>query len=100
MAKPRSARAKKVSDPMILMNLTAGKCVSQAIAVAAELGIADLLKDGAKSAADIARAANASEDGVYRLLRALGSVGLFAETGKRRFRLTPLGKLWTLSDAR
>jgi hypothetical protein len=77
---------------MILINLTAGKWVSQAIAVAAELGIADLLKDGPRSAADIARAANASEDGVYRLLRALGSVGLFAETGERRFRLTPLGK--------
>jgi hypothetical protein len=51
------------------------------------------LKGGTRSAADIARATNASEDGVYRLLRALGSVGLFAETGKRRFRLTPLGKL-------
>ena len=93
MAKRRPARAKKASDPMILMNLTAGKWVSQAIAVAAELGIADLLKNGAKSAADIARATNASEDGVYRLLRALGSVGLFVETGERRFRLTPLGKL-------
>jgi hypothetical protein len=78
---------------MILINLTAGKWVSQAIAVVAELGIADLLKGGPRSAADIARAANASEDGVYRLLRALGSVGLFAETGNRRFRLTPLGKL-------
>lgn len=78
---------------MTLMNLTAGKWVSQAIAVAAELGIADLLKDGARTAADIARTANASEDGVYRLLRALASVGLFAETGTRRFRLTPLGRL-------
>lgn len=78
---------------MTLMNLTAGKWVSQAIAVAAELGIADLLKDGPRTAADVARRANASEDGVYRLLRALGSVGLFAETGNRRFRLTPLGKL-------
>lgn len=93
MARPRSARAKKPSDAMTLLRLTAGKWVSQAIAVAAELGIADLLKDGAKSAAVIARSANASEDGVYRLLRALGSVGLFAETGNRRFRLTPLGKL-------
>ncbi len=67
--------------------------MSQALAVAAELGIADLLKDRAKSAADIARAANASEDGVYRVLRALASVGLFAEIGERRLRLTPLGKL-------
>jgi len=93
MAKPRRARAKKASDAMTLMNLTTGKWVSQALAVAAELGIADLLKDGPRTAADIARTANASEDGVYRLLRALGSVGLFAETGNRRFRLTPLGRL-------
>jgi C-methyltransferase len=78
---------------MTLMNLTAGKWVSQAVAVVAELGIADLLKDRPRTAADIARTANASEDGVYRLLRALGSVGLFAETGSRRFRLTPLGRL-------
>jgi biotin operon repressor len=93
MPKPKPARAKQASDPMILMNLTAGKWVSQALAVAAEFGIAALLKDGAKSAADIARATNVSEDAVYRLLRALASVGLFAETGERRFRLTPLGKL-------
>jgi hypothetical protein len=93
MAKPRPARAKQASSTMALMNLTAGKIVSQALAVAAELGIADLLKDSAKSAADIARTANASEDGVYRVLRALASVGLFAETGERKFRLTPLGKL-------
>jgi hypothetical protein len=60
MAKPRPAPAKKASDPMTLMNLTAGKWVSQAIAVVAELGIADLLKDGPRTAADIARTANAS----------------------------------------
>jgi ubiquinone/menaquinone biosynthesis C-methylase UbiE len=93
MTKPRQAPAKKASGQMTLMNLTAGKWVSQAIAVVAELGIADLLKDGTRTAADIARTANASEDGVYRLLRALGSVGLFAETGNRRFRLTQLGRL-------
>ena len=78
---------------MTLMNLTAGKCVSQAIAVAAELGIPDLLKDRPGAAAEIARTASASNDGVYRLLRALGSVGLFAEAGNRKFRLTPLGRL-------
>ena len=93
MRKRRRAGARKTSNAMTFMNLTAGKWVSQAIAVAAELGIADLLKDRAKTATQIARSANVSEDGVYRLLRALGSVGLFAETEKRRFRLTPLGKL-------
>ncbi len=93
MPKHKSTGAKKTSDAMTLMNLTAGKWVSRAIAVAAELGIADLLKDGSKTAAQIARSTSASEDGVYRLLRGLGSVGLFAEMGDRRFRLTPLGKL-------
>src|SRR4030095_5606401 len=93
MPKKRHAGVKRTSDAMTFMNLTAGKWVSQAIAVAAELGIADVLKDGSRTSADIARTVNASEDGVYRLLRALGSVGLFAETGNRRFRLTPLGRL-------
>src|SRR5207249_1661052 len=93
MAKPKLGSAKKASNQMTLMNLTAGKWVSQAIAVAAELGIPDLLKERPRTAAEIARTASASKDGVYRLLRALASVGLFAETGNRKFRLTPLGRL-------
>ena len=93
MRKPRQAPVKKASDQTTFLNLTAGKWVSQAIAVVAELGIADLLKDRPRTAADIARTVNASEDGVYRLLRALGSVGLFSETKNRSFRLTPLGRL-------
>src|SRR5213080_3769249 len=93
MAKPKLGSAKKASNQMTLMNLTAGKWVSQAIAVAAELGIPDLLKERPRTAAEIARTASASKDGVYRLLRALASVGLFAEAGNRRFRLTPLGRL-------
>jgi SAM-dependent methyltransferase len=78
---------------MTFMHLTAGKWVAQALAVAAELGIADLLKAGPKSAATLARSTAASEDGVYRLLRALASLGLFAESANRKFRLGPLGHL-------
>jgi hypothetical protein len=76
-----------------MMGLLAGKWVAQAIGVAAELGIADLLKSGARTSKAIAEAVNASEDGIYRLLRALASIGLFAESAQRRFRLTSLGKL-------
>jgi hypothetical protein len=93
MAKPKRAHAKEQSQAMHLMNLTTGKWVSQAIAVAAELGIADALGDGFKSAAEIAKAVNASEDGIYRLMRALASVGLFTASEKRKFKLTSLGKL-------
>lgn len=92
MAKSKPRRTSKTSAAMMLMNLLGGKWVSQAMAVAAELRLADLLKDGAKPTAELARATGASEDGVYRLLRALASVGLFAESGRRTFRLTPLGK--------
>lgn len=78
-------------SPRILLELIAGTWRSQAVCVAAELGIADLLKDGPRSAYEIAHALNASEDAVYRLLRALASLGLFSSQSERRFTLTPLG---------
>jgi hypothetical protein len=82
----------------MLMELIAGAWRSQAICVAAELGIADLLKDGPRSTAEIARAANGSEDAMYRLLRALASLGLCSSLSERRFSLTPLGA-YLRSDA-
>jgi len=49
------------------------------------------LRDGPRSTLEIADIIGASEDGVYRLLRALASVGLFSSLPGRRFELTPLG---------
>src|SRR5262245_3948056 len=70
-----------------------GKWISQAIATVVDLGVADQLAKGARRCSDIARNADVSEDAVYRLLRALASVGLIAESAGRRFKLTPLGQL-------
>lgn len=81
--------AQPVSSELLEMIL--GKWVAQAICAAAELSIADLLKDGPLSTAEIAARKGASEDGVYRLLRALAQVGLFVESDDRHFALTPLG---------
>ena len=89
----KTKRRNKAADAMTFMHLTAGKWVAQALAVAAELGIADRLKVGSKTAAAIARSTGASEDGIYRLLRALASLGLFAESTNGKFRLRPLGHL-------
>ena len=69
-----------------------GKWISQAVGTIVELGVPDLLAKGARRCGDLARDAGVSEDGLYRLLRALASVGLFAEGGDRRFRLTALGQ--------
>ena len=74
-----------------LLGLLLGQWVSQAICVAAELKIADLLSDGPRSAAEIAEMTRTSEDSVFRLLRALASLGLFSSLPDRRFALTGFG---------
>lgn len=56
-----------------------------AISVAAELGIADLLKSGAKTAAELASLTGMMDDPLYRMMRLLASEGIFKETGYKRF---------------
>ena len=65
--------------------------LSQAIHVAAVLGIADLLADGPRSSDELAEATKTDPRALYRLLRALAAFGLFEEDDARRFSLTDLG---------
>jgi hypothetical protein len=65
---------------------------SQAIYAAAKFGIADLLKEGPKTADQLAVATSTNADALYRLLRALASLGIFAEGEARRFSMTPLAE--------
>ncbi len=74
-----------------LLGLVNGYQVSQAIHVAATLGIADLLKSGPRSSDDLAEATGTHPRSLYRLLRALAGAGVFREDADRRFALTPLG---------
>jgi hypothetical protein len=75
-----------------LRGLVNGFQLSQAISVAATLGIADLLADGARTSADLAAATDAHAGSLYRLLRALASAGVLVEGDGRRFELTALGE--------
>ena len=75
----------------MLMRLVSGFQVSQAISVAATLGIADLLGDGPRSADELAVTTGSHPRSLYRLLRALAGVGVFREDAEGRFALTPLG---------
>jgi SAM-dependent methyltransferase len=75
-----------------LFQMITGFAVSQAIYVAARLGIADLLKDGPKGTAELAKSAGADHGALYRLLRFLASQGIFAECDNGRFKLTSLGE--------
>ncbi len=65
---------------------------SQAIYVAAKLGIADLLAAGPKTTDELANDTATQPAALYRLLRMLASQGVFAEEGDRRFRQTPLSE--------
>lgn len=80
------------SPMMAFVELVSGFWISQAMYVAAKLGIADLLTEEAKSIDELAQATDTHAPSLYRLLRTLASVGVFTEVESRRFALTPIGK--------
>ena len=75
-----------------LLRMTNAFQASQAIHVAATLGIADLLEDGPRSVDELAQTTGTHAPTLYRLLRALASVGVFAEQPDGQFRSTPLAE--------
>jgi hypothetical protein len=83
--------SQQVPPPVALHRLMSGCWISQAICVAAQLGIADHLTDAPKTADELARAVGAHAGALYRLLRALASVGVFTEVESQRFALTSMG---------
>ncbi|HYJ88968.1 MAG TPA: methyltransferase, partial [Pyrinomonadaceae bacterium] len=77
----------------VLTQLITGSLGSQAVYVAAQLGIADLLVDGPKSVDELAQAAGVDGPSLYRVLRALASFGVFTELHDQVFGLTPTAEL-------
>jgi O-methyltransferase domain/Dimerisation domain len=87
--------AKKRNSPPPQETLTAmlgGYWISQMLFVAARLGIADVLAKGPMTAAAIAERVKAHPPSLARLLRALASVGVFAQSASGKFRLNPLAQ--------
>jgi ubiquinone/menaquinone biosynthesis C-methylase UbiE len=73
-----------------ISKMLTGYWISQALYVAAKLGLADCLKDGPRTAADLASATKSHPRAIYRLLRGLASIGVFCEDDQQRFSLSPL----------
>ena len=73
-----------------MIQMITGGLVTQLIRVVAQLGVADVLAEGPKSSTEIAKLVGAHPHALYRVLRALASVGIFAETPDGHFGLTPL----------
>jgi hypothetical protein len=75
-----------------LLRLINGFEASQAIHVAASLGLADLIGAGTTASADLAAATTTDPNSLYRLMRALAAVGVMREEADRHFGLTPMGE--------
>ena len=69
-----------------------GYQISQAIHVAAVLGVADHMAGGPRASDEIAAAVGAHPRSLYRLLRALAAIGVLREHEHRRFSLTAMGE--------
>jgi ubiquinone/menaquinone biosynthesis C-methylase UbiE len=69
-----------------------GFAVTHSIYAAAKLGIADRLDAGPRTAEELAALTGVHAPSLYRLLRALASLGVFTETAPATFALTPMAE--------
>jgi hypothetical protein len=69
-----------------------GLIIQQVLYAAAKLGVADLMQDGPRSVAELARRLEVNEPALYRILRALAAHGVFEETAPRTFANTELSR--------
>lgn len=87
MPEPKQEVGQQVAE------MLTGYWISQSLHVAAKLELADRIADGPKSPEELARTVGADPRSLYRLLRALASVGVFAEDDQGRFGQTPMSEV-------
>ena len=91
MAQPNSVIG-NVTTNTGLVEMAMAYSRSCVLCAAARLGVADALGDDVRSVGFLAGKCQADADALYRLLRALASIGVTEETTPEYFRLTPFGK--------
>ncbi len=84
-----SGTAKEFSQLMQIRDIG---IVYHALCAVAKLQVADLIEHGLHSTVELAGELHASEDALYRTLRALASRGIFEETNERSFENTELSR--------
>jgi hypothetical protein len=94
MADPRTALAAagEIPESQLLATML-GVASTQLIGLAAQLGIADLLSDGPKSTAMLAKTTDTREQALLQALGALVALGIFIEIQPGVFANAPLGEL-------
>lgn len=73
----------------VIEQLLGGHAATMSLCAAAQLGIADRLASGPLGAGELAASAGVDASALYRLLRALASLGVFTEPEPGTFALTP-----------
>jgi hypothetical protein len=75
-----------------MIHMATAYWASSLVYVAADLQLADHLAEAPRTAAEIAQSTGSDAPSLYRVMRTLASMGLFAEDSDQRFSLTPLGE--------
>src|SRR5579872_842776 len=86
------------SPPGQIAQMLTGYWVTQMLYVAAKLDLAGRLKSGPQTSDQLARETGTHPRALYRLLRGLASLGVFAEGEPKAFSLTPAAEA-LLDDA-
>ena len=82
-----------IPPPAQVFRLVSGMWAAKAAATAASLRIPDVLAQGPKTAAEVAKSIGADASAVFRLLRGVAAVGVLSMEPEGRFALTPIGEL-------
>lgn len=92
MSGPSSQHAPDPSPHSQIMQLGMGYMPAACLYITARLKIADMLAGGPKAVSELARAAKVNEGALYRVMRAIASVGVFREVAPHTFANTPLSE--------
>jgi O-methyltransferase domain/Dimerisation domain len=75
-----------------LIQMASAHWVSRHLFVAAQMKLADLVARGPSTAMELAKSSSTDPASLYRFMRTLASLGLFAEDHEHRFSLTAMGE--------
>ena len=83
----------EVAAAQVVFRAALGFIPAAALHVVTRLSIAERLASGPRAVDDLAAEAGVRADGLYRVLRALSGIGIFAEPAPRTFALNPPAEL-------
>lgn len=84
-------RPVKPESTFKIFEILSGVWINGCLKTAAELSIADALVSGPKTISELAKETNSDESRLYRVMRALSSVGIFEESANMTFALNDAG---------